>query len=295
MVRKSKQSYRDLVTLLDNNGVSFELMSKGKAITFLEKNNYYYKVSAFRKNFKKKNGKYQHLDFQHLVDLATIDMYLRDTLLDIAINVEHFIKVELSRLITNNPDEDGYTIVQEFAVNYPTYYNSTYNRFRQSRYQKDMFLKRGSDIPIWALMEHMDYGCLLKLVGLYFDKYRPNSLQKAVTLGDNSRHLRNACAHNNALMVNVFRDDEKLNRVNAVVNTFARQKGVLKYRQYRKVNDLLSLIALSNAYCSTAVQYHQGLKIQNLIDRMQRYASDYTKTPELVKMFTIFCKIIDNK
>ena len=48
MVRKSKQSYRDLVALLDNNGVAFELMSKGKAITFLEKNNYYYKVSASR-------------------------------------------------------------------------------------------------------------------------------------------------------------------------------------------------------------------------------------------------------
>lgn len=102
MSHKAKQSYRDLVALLDSNGVDFKLMSKGKAITFLEKNNYYYKVSAFRKNFKKKNGKYQHLDFQHLVDLATIDMYLRDTLLDIAINVEHFIKVELSRLITNN-------------------------------------------------------------------------------------------------------------------------------------------------------------------------------------------------
>lgn len=295
MVRKAKQSYRDLVALLDNKGVSFELMPKGKAITFLEKNNYYYKVSAFRKNFKKKNGKYQHLDFQHLVDLATIDMYLRDTLLDIAINVEHFIKVELSRLITNNPNEDGYTIVQEFAVDYSTYYNSTYNRFRQSRYQKDMFQKRGSDIPIWVLMEHMDYGCLLKLVKLYYDKYKSKSLQKAVTLGDNSRHIRNACAHNNVLMVNVFKDDEKLNRVNAGVNTLARQKDVLKYRQYRKVNDLLSLIALSNAYCSTAVQYHQGLKIQNLIDRMQRYAFDYTKTPELVKMFTIFCKIIDNK
>lgn len=38
MVRKAKQSYRDLVALLDNNGVSFELMPKGKAITFLEKN-----------------------------------------------------------------------------------------------------------------------------------------------------------------------------------------------------------------------------------------------------------------
>lgn len=36
MSHKAKQSYRDLVALLDSNGVDFKLMSKGKAITFLE-------------------------------------------------------------------------------------------------------------------------------------------------------------------------------------------------------------------------------------------------------------------
>ncbi|HEL1594626.1 Abi family protein [Streptococcus suis] len=294
MNRIDKKSYRDLVNQLEQHGVKFELISKGKAITFLEKNNYYYKVAAFRKNFKKKNGRYQNLDFQHLVDLATIDMYVRDTLLDIAINVEHFIKVELSRLITNNTNEDGYSIVQDFAITYPSYYQSTYERFRKSRYQKDMFLKRGSIIPIWVLMEHMDFGCLLKLVELYYLKYKPKSLQKVKALGNNARHIRNACAHNSVLMVNVFKDDEKLKRVTAEINTFAKQKNVLRYRKYRKVNDLLSLVALSNTYCSPAVQHHQNLKIQDLLDRMQRYSADYTKTPELVKMFIIFGKIVDN-
>ncbi|MEQ9809234.1 Abi family protein [Streptococcus jiangjianxini] len=294
MERKPKQKYLGLVNQLEEHGVVFKLISKGKAITFLEKNNYYYKVAAFRKNFKKKDGKYKDLDFQHLIDLATIDMYIRDTLLDIAINVEHFIKVELSRLITNNTNEDGYTIVQDFAVTYPSYYQSTYERFRKSRYQKDMFLKRGAIIPIWVLMEHMDFGCLLKLVKLYYLKYKPKSLQKAFYLGNNARHIRNACAHNNVLMINVFKDDEKLKKVNAEVSTFAKQKGVLRYRKYRKVNDLLSLMALSNTYCSTAVQMHQNIKMNKLVDRMQRYSDDYTKAPELVKMFIIFSKIIDN-
>ncbi|HHJ7161457.1 TPA: Abi family protein [Streptococcus pyogenes] len=294
MVKKPKQHYRNLVNQLEDHGVAFELMPKGKAITFLEKNNYYYKVAAFRKNFKKKHDKYRNLDFQHLADLATIDMYIRDTLLDVAINVEHFIKVELSRLITNNTNEDGYTIVEDFSKTYPNYYQSIYERFRKSRYQKDMFQKRGTVIPIWVLMEHMDFGCLLKLVELYYSKYKPKSLQKAKTIGNNARHIRNACAHNSVLMVNVFKDDEKLNRVTAEVNTFAKQKGVLRYRKYRKVNDLLSLIALSNTYCSSAVKHHQDIKIKNLIDRMQRYADGYNKTPELVKMFIIFSKIVDN-
>ena len=294
MDKKVKQLYRNLVNQLEHHGVKFEIISKGKAITFLEQNNYYYKVAAFRKHFKKKDGKYQNLDFQYLIDLATIDMYLRDTLLDIAINVEHFIKVELSRLITNNPNEDGYTIVEDFSATFPNYYNSIYERFRKSRYQKEMFLKRGAKIPIWVLMEHMDYGCLLKLVELYNSKYRSKTLQKALSLGNNARHIRNACAHNSVLMVNIFKEDEKLKRTNAEVSTFARQKNVLRYRKYRKVNDLLSLIALSNTYCSPAVQLHQNQKIKDLLKRMQRYSANYNKTPELVKMFIIFSKIVDN-
>lgn len=295
MSRKSKYSYRELINQLDNHGVTFDLISKGKAISFLEKNNYYYKVTAFRKNFKKnKDGKYQNLDFQHLIDLATIDMHVREILLDIAINVEHFIKVEISRLITNNHQEDGYTIVAEFERNYSNYYSSTYNRFKKSRYQKEMFKKRSSEIPIWVLLEHMDYGCLLKLVELYYKKYKSKSLQKVKSLGNNARHIRNACAHNSVLTVNVFKNSEKLEKVSAEISTFAKQRGVLHYRKYRKVNDLLSLVALSNTYCSSAVQKNQNLKIKSLIQRMQRYADDYNKIPELTKMFIIFKKIVDN-
>lgn len=292
--RKNKLNHRELVLHLEEKGVTFEQISKGQAITFLEKNNYYYKVSAFRKNFKYRDGKYKKLDFKFLIDLATIDMYLRDTLLDIAINVEHFIKVELSRLITNNQAEDGYTLVDEYQNAHPTYYKSTLQRFKLSRYQSDMYKKRKTSPPIWVLMEHMDYGCLMKLVELYYFKYKPKSLQKAFSLGNNARHIRNACAHNSVFAINVFKENEKLPKVSAEVSTLARQHDVLKYRNFKKVNDLLSLMALSRAYCSPAVQHYQNLKIKDLIQRMQRYEEFYTETPELVKMFVIFKKIVDN-
>lgn len=114
MVRQAKLNNRELINHLSDKNVTFNKISKGQAITFLDKNNYYYKISAFRKNFKKINGKYVNLDFGYLQDLASIDMKLRNTLLEISINVEHFIKVELSRQINNNTSEDGYRIIQEF-------------------------------------------------------------------------------------------------------------------------------------------------------------------------------------
>lgn len=55
MSRQRKLSHPELITHLENKGVTFEKCSKGQAINFIDKNNYYYKVSAFRKNFKDDN------------------------------------------------------------------------------------------------------------------------------------------------------------------------------------------------------------------------------------------------
>lgn len=113
MSRQPKWNNRKLINHLVSKDVTFNNISIGQAITFLDKNNYYYKLAAFRKNFKKKYGKYVDLDFSYLQDLASLDMKIRAILLNIAIDVEHFIKVELSRQINNNSQEDGYSILTE--------------------------------------------------------------------------------------------------------------------------------------------------------------------------------------
>ncbi|OHY30900.1 DNA-binding protein [Streptococcus parauberis] len=293
MVRQKKYSHLQLVNHLDSKGIKFEKCSKSNAIKFIDKNNYYYKISAFRKNFKKKESKYQHLDFEHLKDLASLDFQLRNLLLNISINTEHFIKTELTRQIDNNPKEDGYSIVKEFKnLDNGRYYDITWFKFKQSRYQNDMYLKRRDNVPYWVLLEHMDYGCLMKFLSIYYKKYKPRSLKKAYELGDNVRFIRNACAHNSVFIINVFKDDNKLNNTNAAVTTLAAQTDLLKYKNYKKVNDLLSLFALSKAYCSTAVRNYQKADLESFIQRCRRHEDDYKKNITLVKMFIIFQKII---
>lgn len=294
MTRQTKLNNRELINHLEKKGVTFNTISKAQAINFLNKNNYYYKLSAFRKNFKKKDGKYVDLDFDHLVDLASLDMKIRSILLNIAINVEHFIKVELSRQINNNDQEDGYSILIDFKHSeYGKYYKITKEKFKQSRYQGDMYRKRKNDYPYWALLEHMDYGCLMKFVAFYYEKYKPKTLKKAYELGDNARHIRNACAHNSVFILNIFKDDNKLPNVSSSVSTLAKQADILKYKNYKKVNDLLSLFALSKTYCSQPVKEYQKGFLEEFLVRAKRYESNYQKNVELTKMMTIFTKIID--
>ncbi|QBX08078.1 Abi family protein [Streptococcus equinus] len=293
MSRQKKFSSKELINHLENKGVTFEKCSKGQAINFIEKNNLYYKVAAFRKNFKKKDDKYQNLDFEYLKDLASLDFQIRQLLLKISINVEHFIKTELARQINNNPKENGYDIVLEFKNSYPKSYYKTRNYFKKSRYQNDMFIKRKDTTPYWVLLEHMDYGSLMDFLQMYYEKYEPRSLKKAYLLGNNARFIRNACAHNSILLLNVFKDDNKLENVNALVTTLASQTNLLKYKNYAKVNDLLSLFALSKTYCSPAVYKYQKQDIDYFITRCQRHKEYYLKNPFLTKMFIIFQKIVD--
>ena len=46
-------------------------------------------------------------------------MYLREIIVQMALNIEHFAKIKLMNLITDNPNEDGYTIVSDYINNLP--------------------------------------------------------------------------------------------------------------------------------------------------------------------------------
>ncbi|RIY27654.1 CAAX protease, partial [Bifidobacteriaceae bacterium WP022] len=66
-----------LIDKLKGKGVTFQKCTIKDAISFLNEHNYYVKVTAYKTNFHKHNGKYVGLDFMALKDLSTIDMYLR--------------------------------------------------------------------------------------------------------------------------------------------------------------------------------------------------------------------------
>ena len=91
---------KELVDHLESKGIKFELISKDEAVKYLKDNNNYFRLASYRKSFPKyengvNKGKYIKLDFKMLTDLAIIDMRLRNVLLEIAIDLEHYVKVKM--------------------------------------------------------------------------------------------------------------------------------------------------------------------------------------------------------
>lgn len=88
--------------LRDEKNVSFELVSEEDAVAFLEERSFFFKLKAFAKDFEKygrkpgEKGRYVNLDFGHLVELSKLDKALRSLVLDLALDIEHYLKVRIN-------------------------------------------------------------------------------------------------------------------------------------------------------------------------------------------------------
>ncbi len=209
---------------LKSKGVRFELISEADAVDYLRKNNNYFKLRAFRKNFEKnlygeKAGQYINLDFAMLKDLSIIDMKLRYTALQMALDVEHFAKVKLLRE-TENAGEDGYSIVEAYfnslqkkdAQNYSHRYNtlmSELNRNRGNPYCGGIVEKYHDDYPIWAFVEIIPFGSLIHFYEFCADRFRSTEMKKEFYLLLCIKDLRNAAAHSNCILHDMTAEDAK--------------------------------------------------------------------------------------
>ena len=118
--RKPKKSAEELVRdMAVRHGVTFNWISEQEAAEYFIDRNNFLRTASYRKNYyKHEEGKrkeeYIGLDFLALIELSTIDMYLRRYLLRMCIDVEHALKVRLIADIEKDADQDGYQIVSDF-------------------------------------------------------------------------------------------------------------------------------------------------------------------------------------
>lgn len=91
-------------------------MNRQEALSYLKHNNNYFRLRSYRCGFDKvvggvNDGKYIGLDFAMLQDLSVIDYELRQVLLPMTIDIEHFAKVELFERLGRD-SVDPYEIVE---------------------------------------------------------------------------------------------------------------------------------------------------------------------------------------
>lgn len=282
-----------MIQHMKKKGITFNNMSEEDAKIVLKNNTYYYKVTSYRKNFKKDKEKYRNLDFACLADLGTIDMRMRYIILEMSLDYEHGIKTKLLDLITSDPNEDGFKIVDEFKTKHPTTYKRVLEDLRRNKYLKDMYYKRSSNPGIWVVLEIMTFGSLSIFIDFYYKKKKTKSLKAAYNLTKYAKNTRNAAAHSNPILLNLFEQHLFISNDQSVVS-YADIMGISNENlKDRKINDLVSLFYLHKVYCSEGLNNHKKEECLKLIERVYRNREYYSEVAELKKFRDIFIKCVD--
>lgn len=151
MKNKPKLSFEELFDKICQRNITFNFHSKEQVIDILKHKSYYYQLISYRKNFIFNENGYVGLDFLNLIDLSSIDSYLREYLLSLCLDVEHSVKTLLMTHITENDLEDGYEIIENFSYSHPSLCTKTIEHFKNYKYKQEMFNKR-EQISIWVFL-----------------------------------------------------------------------------------------------------------------------------------------------
>ena len=289
----------------EGKGVQFNDFSKTKAIRYLEENNNYFKLRAFRKNYiKGEDGKYLHLDFADLVDLAIIDNRLRAILLEMAISIEHFSKVHLLKVLQKS-ESNGTQVVTDYVNQLTPSFRETLeselDKNKNSLYCGNLYKKYLVNkiyCPVWVFVEMVSFGQYLHFYEFCAKRNQSQNkeLLRRLYLMRVVKDLRNACAHNNCI-INDLRAQTNRDPNEEIQKVFAslgfskgvRSKHLKRVAMYQIIT---TLYAHKEIVISPGVHKNIALKLRDLNDRFYR-DRDYSKNGIITSSFNILSKTFD--
>ncbi len=242
-----KRNFEQLIDSLEKKGIKFNNITKEEALLILRDINYYYKITVYKRNFKRnKDKKFINLDFSYLTDLASMDMQLRYLLLTATLDIEHSLKTFLITKITDNKHEDGYDVVKSF-------FHSTIGSFNEldkdtilesarhkSHYQFKLYEAHKKAPPAWVLMEVIKFGDFLRFFEFYFSKYPTDEFKIDSLMGvlSSVKRVRNASAHNNVFLFDLYHSD--INIPSNYIKRYAKDRNIGElFYKCNKIHDIL--------------------------------------------------------
>lgn len=290
---KPKLSFNQLYDKIKSRGITFDCHTRDQVIEILKYKNYYYRLISYRKNFSIVNEKYIGLDFAALLDLSSIDTYLREYLLQLCLDVEHAMKTHLMTHLTENAEEDGYSIIEEFSVEYEKLYQKTITHFEKNRYKRDMFNKR-KDVSIWVFLEIIDFGTLNTFINFYARKKPEFKSIFDPCLIKFVKNIRNACAHNDVFFINIYSNQHSTHRPSSNVVSFGYLMDIRRNDlKSQKINDIIVLHYLHHILCSEALNQRRKQQGNRLIERTLKNKHYYNQCLQYHRFFNTLNKCVD--
>lgn len=293
---------------LKDKGVGFNLVSEEEAKEYLRNNNYYFKLTSYRKNYFKyesgeRKGKYIALDFGYLKDLAIIDMDLRYMLAQLSFDIEHYTKIELLRMAEDRA-EDGYMICNDFLnsqkEDQKERLKNEISRNKGSIYCGDLFLRYPEERPVWVLLELIPFGRLVSFYGFCAERFQDKKMKRQYYMLKTCKDIRNAAAHSSCILNDLRANTTQYDTNYDVSRELSKIKGLSKDVRDKKMSNarVQQIVTLLYVYkrivTSKGVQEKAVKRLEEFKVRMLRNAHYYEDNDIIRSNFEFLTKVIDN-
>lgn len=295
MQQKEKFTIKQQINHMKTQNIKFSLYDEEKAEKFLAYSNYYFKVKCFAKNFTKTDEKYKNLDFAYLRKFSILDTAFRDLTLELSLLCEHLIKVLICRSCSQNDDDDGYVIVQKYFDEHEL--PSAINRYDDgvySVYSKSLLDKYRSNMPIWVLVEILDFGELISFYNFYTENY---NIDKKVSVFNlyTIKSLRNIAAHNNCVLHTLTIPPIKEMNTSTTLKQILRNKKILSRNENEikipLIHDFLCLIFVFSELCpNTEIKRKITKKIMDYFTKCEKRSEYFNDEPLILKRYLFIKK-----
>lgn len=306
---KTLLSVDDLINHMKNKGIKFNIISEDEAKEFLNNNNYYFKLAAYRSLYpkiddpkSKKIGQYQNLEFVYLKELSIIDMRLRYLIIDMCLDIEHAIKVRLVHSVSDNPQEDGYTIVKSYLNKEDKDFRmlKTIRQHKSGEYCKDLINKYYPFFPIWVLVEVISFGDLLHISQFYENTYNASIIPNNKFM-NTVRDLRNASAHSNCLINNMTKPMESSKQPDHEITHFVKEfsnisdNSRLKYLHRTFTYNIVTLLYVYNYLMPDEAKDKRFKQLHDFMTgRVLKHKEYFQKNSRIIGVYNFLNKVIDN-
>ena len=226
------------------------------------------------------------------------------------LDIEHRLKFNMISDIINS-DDNGYNVVKSFLTDNEWIIKDIYYK-QNSSYVGDLIRKYFTfnariintnkpvldsvevRCPVWAFMEIITFGQLIKFYTYYYSQTNNSDL---ISILGSVKSIRNAAAHNNCIIHNLRRGNTKpSSRISAFI---ARIDTISKSERLRKLSirplyEFISLLYLYNAIIPVHIKENTFIELGALVnERMLKHESYFTNQQIITASYNFLKKVVD--
>ncbi len=320
LVRKPSLAVAEQIEHLKTKGVTFNLCTEEQAAEYLHTANNLLRTSSYRKLYPIKPegrhaGEYAGLDFEHLRTLSSLDRSLRECLLPIALDVEHFARIRVLDECERR-SEDGYQIVRDYA----TYLNHKGRNHLEGglrargaegathdTYSGDLIAKHIGEnehldrMPVWVFLEIIEFRAFCDFYLFCAIRWEDKAMEQQHYVLKSVRALRNACAHNSCILNGVGGASAEADvKANELVTDSLNAHGMGRTKSRRaKLSNLRVIQMAATLYAETQfctrpqTAERHARTLTELRSDWEDSRSLFEKNPAITSFFDFFFKLVD--